>query len=430
MSKIRELREKQARIYTEAMSLRDEIKDDTPEDRVAEVDQKFDRMMADFDKLEKDIEREERLQKAGRIVEGNGDGRRPTGDDVEARGEVPPADIDEPPVTYKEAFDLAVRWGVSALNPEQRGVLMTGRIGSEIPPEIRAQATGTDAAGGYIVPEGFSGEIDKAMAAWGPMWEPGVTRELNTASGNKIPWPTVDDTANTGRIKAENASVDDDGTDDVVFGEAELDAYVYDTGMVRVPLEMLQDSFTPMESILTDLFGERMGRLANTTLTTGTGTAQPQGIVTGSTLGKTAASATAITSDEILDTLHSVDPAYRESPMFRWQFNDTTLLAIRKLTDGQGNYLWQMGDIRVGEPNMLLGHPYSVNQAMASPASTTIPILIGDHSRFVVRKVLGFQVMTLRERYAENFQVGMVGFKRFDSVLLNTAAVKHLQMAV
>jgi len=107
-------------------------------------------------------------------------------------------------------------------------------------------------------------------------------------------------------------------------------------------------------------------------------------------------------------------------------FNDTTLAAIRKLKDGQGNYLWQMGDVRSGEPDTFQGKPYSVNQAMASSGVSTKPIIFGDMSKFLVRKVRGFEVMTLRERYAERFQVGMVGFKRFDSELVNAGAVKHL----
>jgi HK97 family phage major capsid protein len=181
-----------------------------------------------------------------------------------------------------------------------------------------------------------------------------------------------------------------------------------------------------MEPLLTDLFGERLGRTANEVLTTGTGSGQPNGIVTAASTGLTAASATAITSDELIDLFHSVDPAYRASPKCRWMFNDSTLAAIRKLKDGQGNYLWQMGDVRTGEPDMFLGKAYSVNQAMADIATGNSSVLFGDLSRYVVRKVRGFQVMTLRERYAENFQVGMVGFKRFDGELLNTSAVKKL----
>ena len=84
---------------------------------------------------------------------------------------------------------------------------------------------------------------------------------------------------------------------------------------------------------------------------------------------------------------------------------------------------------RAGEPSTILGFAYSVNQAMADIAAGAKPIIFGDHSRYVVRKVRGFSVLTLRERYAENFQIGMVGFKRFDGELLNNNAVKHLAMA-
>ena len=421
MATLKELREQQARIATNARAKFDEIKDDTPAERAAEIEREFDAMMAEHDKIGSQVERLKKLE-AAESRANDGDDRRPLGADGEQRG----AETQKV-AEYREVFSKAVREGVAALDKEERNLLMQRQ--SEVPHEIRAQSTGTDSAGGYTVPTEFSGEIDKAMAAWGPMWDANIVRELSTGNGRRIDWPTVDDTAKTGRIKAENASVDDDGTDDVAFGTKQLDAYIYDTGMVKVPLELLQDSAFNMESLLNDLFGERLGRLANSVLTTGTGSSQPNGIVTASGLGKTAASATAITADELIDLVHSVDPAYRASPKCRFMFNDSTMAAIRKLKDGQGNYLWQMGDVRTGEPNRILGHSYSVNQAMASIATGNKTVLFGDFSKFVVRKVMGFQIMTLRERYAEAFQVGMLGFKRFDSELLNTAAVKHLIQA-
>lgn len=416
--KIKELREQQAKLATNAKSKLEEITDDTPEERAKEIETEFDAMMANYDKLEERIAREQKLEDAEARAN-EGDPRRPRGEDGESRGNKAP--------DYKDVFVKAIRFGVSGLKPEEREILQRHR--TDVPEEVRAQSVGTDAAGGFTVPTELQAEIDKAMAAWGPMWDPGVARELNTSNGRRLEWPTVDDTAKTGRIKAENASVDDDGTDDVAFGQKELDAYVYDTGMVRIPLELTQDSAFNIEALLNELFGERLGRLANTTLTTGTGSSQPNGVVTASSLGKTAASGTAIAADELIDLLHSVDPAYRASPLSRWMFNDTTLAAIRKLKDGDGNYLWQMGDVRVGEPAQILGHPYSVNQAMANIGLSAKPVIFGDFSRYLVRKVMGFQVITLRERYAENFQVGMVGFKRFDGELLNTAAVKHYIMA-
>jgi HK97 family phage major capsid protein len=112
-----------------------------------------------------------------------------------------------------------------------------------------------------------------------------------------------------------------------------------------------------------------MGRIANAKLTTGSGSSDVEGIVTNSAAGVTAASATAVTADEIIDLVHSVDPEYRQSPNAAIMMNDSTLTAIRKLKDGNGNYLWQMGDFQIGTPQNILGYPVVVNQDMDSIAT-------------------------------------------------------------
>ncbi|MEM1142733.1 MAG: phage major capsid protein [Pseudomonadota bacterium] len=412
---IRQMRERAAEIATEARTLLDTITDDMDAGQVAEIEGRFDTMMSDHERLMDSADREQRLLDAER----RGMPTDPSGETTEGR-------IDDDPVVpeYEDVFRRCLGFGVSGLNAEERAVLQQHR--AELTQEMRAQAAGSDAAGGYTVPEGFSGEIDRGMALWGPMWDANIVREYNTSSGNDLPWPTLDDTASRGRIKAENAQAQDDGSDDVVFGERRMGAYVHDTGIVRIPMELLQDSAFDIESLMDDVFGERLGRTANDVLTVGSGTNQPHGIVPAAGVGITVASNAAIASDELFDMQHSVDPAYRASPRCRWQFNDATLNVLKKLKDGDGNYLWQMGDIRQGEPNTLLNHPYSINQAMADIGASARSIVFGDHSRYVVRKVRGFMLMTLRERYAERFQIGMVGFKRFDGELLNSNAVKAL----
>ena len=422
-TEIRKKRERMAELATEARAQLDTITDKTDAAAAREIEQRFDTIMAEHDQIAATVERAERLAKAEDRAAA-GAPRRPVADDAEARAE---AEEHQNTPEYREVFVKQLRYGAAELLPEERQVLRDGFVNFDT--ESRAQTSTTGSSGAYTVPVELAPEIDVAMALWGPMWDAQIVREINTTTGVRINWPTVDDTAKTGRIKAQNAAVDDDDSDDVAFGEKQLDAYVYDTGLVRVPLELLQDSNFDIESLMNDLFGERLGRLANTILTTGSGSSLPMGIVTASTPGKTAASATALAADELIDLFHSVDPAYRASPKCRWMFNDATLAVIRKLKDGQNNYLWQMGDVRAGEPDQFLGKPYSVNQAMASIAGNAKPVIFGDFSRFIVRKVIGFQVLTLRERYAEKFQVGMVGFKRFDSELLNTAAIKHLVQA-
>ena len=413
MDKILELREQKATLATQARAELDSVAKEKDSSRVAEIEARFDAIMADHDKIEKDIQREVRLAEAEKAAV---ESRRPV-DASEAKAQ---AEERSQTPEYKEVFEKQLRFGASTLNAEERAVLMEGKS------EVRAQSTGTGSAGGFTVPEGFSGQIEQTMADWGPMYDGTIVTDLRTSSGNAIPWPTVDDTAKRGRLKAENAAVDDDGSDDVSFAEKVLNAYVYDTGIVRIPMELLQDSYFNMESLLVELFGERMGRTANSVLTTGTGSSQPNGIVTASSMGKTTASTSAMTSDELIDLFHSVNAAYRRSPKCRWMFNDTTLSTIRKMKDGQGNYLWTMGDVRTGEPDMFLGKPYSINDDMADVEAGEKAVLFGDMSKYVVRKVNDFSVMTLRERYAEYFQVGMVGHTRFDGELLNTGAVKHL----
>ncbi|WP_141489274.1 phage major capsid protein, partial [Rhizobium phaseoli] len=132
-------------------------------------------------------------------------------------------------------------------------------------------------------------------------------------------------------------------------------------------------------------------------------------------------------ADEIIDLSHSVDPAYRTSPKVRFMFNDLTLAAIRKLKDGQGNYLWQMGNVKEGVPGTLLGYNYSINQAMANIATGNKTIIFGDLGKYWVRKVGSPVIGVLRERFWPD--LGVAGLIRFDGELLDTAAVKYLVQA-
>ncbi len=419
---MKDLREQQARIATNARAKFDEIKDDTPAERATEIEREFDAMMAEHDQIGERMARLQKLEDAEKRANA-GDPRRPKGDNGEARGAE-----DDVPVDYKDVFIKAMRFGVTELSTEERGILVSGR-NRDSDVDRRAQATAPGAAGGYLIPQGFSGEIDKALAAWGPMLDQDVARQYPTSTGNPIPWPTNDDTAQRGEQHAENGAVTDDGSGDVVLGQKTLNAYLYDSKVVRVSIEMLQDSFFSMDGLLIELFGERLGRTGNDVLTVGDGSNKPHGVVSGSTLGKTAASATAIVADELIDLQHSVDPAYRASPRCYWQMNDTTLAAIRKLKDGQGNYLWQMGDVKTGAPDTLLGKPYKINQAMASIATGNKAVIFGDHSKYVVRRVGDMQMISLRERYMDNLQVGFIAFMRLDGKLLDGRAIKHLKLA-
>ncbi len=419
----KELIEKREKLVVDARAALEEIKKNTDDGRAAELERRHDAIMAEYDKVDAQLAREMRMADAEkRLEERAAEERRrqrPNPGDGEARGQDQGEAVD-----YRSAFHryVQVAGDMSALSAEERAALQAGVA----PREARMQTTsgGGGAAGGYTVPTELSNQIIKSMKAWGPMYDEDICTVMTTSGGNPIDLPTIDDTGVPVAKHTEGGAVTDDGGSDATFGKKTLNAFAYDTEWVKFSWELAQDSIFNFENLLGDLLGQRLGRRANTELTIGDGSDDPNGIVTASSLGKTAAAVAAITWDEIIDLEHSVDPAYRSSPKARYMFNDATLAACRKLKDGQGNYLWQMGDVQKGVPGSFNGRPYSINQAMDSLGAAKKVMLFGDFSKYFVRKVGGIVLFVARERFAPD--IGLLGLIRLDGELGDTAAVKHL----
>ena len=274
------------------------------------------------------------------------------------------------------------------------------------------------------MPEGFAGEFDKALKAFGGIRQ--VARMFPTPDGRDIPWPTVDDTANVGELLGENVAA---AEQDVAFGQVVLKAFKYSSKIVLVSMELLQDSFFDIGTILNDLLAERIGRITNTHFTLGTGSGQPQGVVVAAGLGKTGASGqtTTLIQEDIIDLEHSVDPLYR--PGCSYMLADSTLKAIKKLKDSTGRWLFQANNeasLAAGNqgPN-INGYPFTVNQDIAAMAASAKSVLFGNFGKYVVRDVREFALLRLQERYAEKGQVGFIAFTRHDGRAINANAIKY-----
>ena len=292
--------------------------------------------------------------------------------------------------------------------------------------EMRAQETSPDSAGGFLIPEGFVYELERAFLAFGGMRE--VSSVIRTATGNDLSWPSVNDTSNKGHILAEAGTVSEQ---DVTFAATTFNAYKYSSKLVKVSEELLQDSAFNLASELGSLLGERIARILNEHFTTGTGTDQPNGVVTAATdSGVTVASATAITATEIIDLFHSVDPAYRDSDRSVWMMNDSSVAAVRKLVDSDGQFLWQPG-MQLGVPDRLYGRRVIINQDCADIAADNKPFLFGDFRLYKIRDVAGFRLRKLIERFSDQDLTGFIAFSRHDADLLNagTNPIKFLTMA-
>jgi len=409
--KIQELRDKRGRLVKqmrEFVNSEAEARQNGETSAVADYAKSFERCEAEERALYREIQTLEREEEARREAAGQ---HAPKDEHGEQRAAGSPEE-------YRNAFTQYFRNGSESLSAEQKTLLKANFRGTS------PQST-TAALGGYTIPTGFMPELGKAMLDYSGIMQ--AARIVRTDSGNTMYWPTVDDTSTLATLVSEGSSTT---VADITFAQKQLDAYTYRT-LAQISEELMQDSAFDMEATVRELFAERFGRAFNAALTTGTGSSQPNGVVTGSALGKTAASATAFTYSEMLDLVHSVDPSYRYGQNVGFMFNDAVLAAIKKLSIGSSDAfpVWQPG-MTSKDPDTVLGFRYWVNQSMDSALTTGKKIMLfGDFSKYVIRMVRDVTVRRLNERYAESLLVGVLGFARIDGEVLNSAAIKRLVLA-
>lgn len=377
-------------------------------DMSAEERSNWDEAEARLSQVSSDIERLERfaaLDKVDRsqvVVAGAGDETRDDAQDHDRR--------------YAEAFNAYLRRGMNGVPADGQQMLMQ-RF------ESRAQGTQDDSLGGYLVPEGFRNTVTETMKAFGGILA--VCTVITTSTGADLPWPTNDDTGNEGEFLAENTQLN---VQDVTFGQRKLLAHTVNSKIVRVAIQLLQDSAFALDSWLPRKLGERIGRRAARAWTQGTGIDQPEGITTsvatGATGTGTIASGIAYKYPDLVDLEHSVDPAYR--PRARYVVADSALKHIRKLKDTQDRPLW-VPIPAPGFPPTINGYEYTVDNSMPAVAVNSKSVAFGDfQAGYIVRQVQGVQAVRLTERYADFLQVGFLGFARLDGKVDDASALRIL----
>ena len=223
--------------------------------------------------------------------------------------------------------------------------------------------------------------------------------------------------------------VDEEGTipeSDDAFSQVSIGAYKLAT-RVKVSEELLNDSVFDLESYISREFARRIGNKEEEAFFTGDGTGKPLGVLAatgGAEIGVTAASATAFTADEVFDLFYSLKAPYRKNAVFL--MNDSSVKALRKLKDGNGQYLWQPS-LTAGTPDMLLGRPVYTSAFMPAMAASAKSILFGDLSYYWVADRQGRSFRRLGELYATTGQVGFLASQRVDGKLILPEAVKVLQ---
>lgn len=282
-----------------------------------------------------------------------------------------------------------------------------------------ALQVGTDSEGGFLVPDEFEQTLVEALEE--ENFFRNIATVIQTSSGDrKI--PVVASKGEAAWIDEEGAFVESDET----FGQVSIGAYKVGT-MIKVSDELLNDSAFNLEAYISKEFGRRIGSKEEEAFFVGNGTGKPTGIfnATGGASEGTKTSTATIAFDDVMDLFYSVKSPYRKKAV--WVLNDTTVKALRKLKDNNGNYIWQPS-VQAGQPDMILNRPYHTSAYVPEIAAGKKVMAFGDFSYYWIADRQGRSFKRLNELYAANGQVGFLASQRVDGKLILTEAVKTMTM--
>ena len=292
------------------------------------------------------------------------------------------------------------------------------RSKAPMPAVTNALQVGTDSEGGYLVPDEYERTLVEALEEENIFRQ--MAKVIKTSSGDrKIPVVASKGTASW--IDEEGAYPESDDS----FGQVSIGAYKLGT-MIKVSEELLNDSVFDLQSYISREFARRIGAKEEEAFFTGDGKGKPLGVLAatgGAETGVTAASATAVTADELMDLYYSLKSPYRKKSV--WVLNDSTIKAIRKLKDNNGQYLWQPS-LTAGAPDMILGRPIKTSAYMPAIAAGAKTIAFGDFSYYWIADRQGRSFKRLNELFAATGQVGFLASQRVDGKMILAEAVKVL----
>lgn len=283
--------------------------------------------------------------------------------------------------------------------------------------EARQMTTSADAE---LVPQGFYDQLQRILRYTGPAFEPGLYTVLQTASGEEIKVPRQL-TFSVGSLTAEGAVFAESNPTGEAFN---LNAYKYGT-LIKVSRELVEDSGIDVVGFIAEQAGNALGAIINSELATGNGSDKPNGIFIAAGSGvRGTATDFKPSADDLIDLWGTVDSAYASRPSVAWQMRRATLAHVRKLKDGEGQYLF---DVSSGATPTVLGHRIVENPYAPAMGTAAKSVIFGDMSSYHVRRVRDIEVARSDEAYFANDLIGFRVSVRVDGDLGQSGAVKFFQ---
>ncbi len=417
--KIRRLLAERAKVVADQRAMLDKAE---AEKRGLSADENtnYENMDADIDRLTRDIEREKKLETREREMRDSADPFKPTpGNSGEVRTlEYRGAKIDLPAGSeaWRAAYAKWMSRGGHALSAD----------------EIRALQADADIYGGFLVaPPQFVLKLIKAMD--NEVFIRAMATVYPVTKAESLGAPSLDNDPADPSWTAEIATGSEDST--MSFGKRELSPHPL-AKLIKVSEKLLRVSAMDVESLVISRLAYKNGVTAENCYLNGTGSNQPMGVFTAATVGfgistsrdvSTGNTATAFTTDGLINALYSLKAQYH--PKATWIFHRDAIKMLRKLKDGEGQYIWNP-DIKGGQPDMILARPYKMSEYCPNTFTASQYVgIIGDFSYYWIADALNMRIQRLNELYAATNQVGFISRMESDGMPVLEEAFARVKLS-
>lgn len=316
-----------------------------------------------------------------------------------------------------QAFDTFLRKSFKDYSPEEMTAFRN------------TMSTTTGSQGGYTVQTEVASQLIDAMKDYGGMRR--EASQITTAMGNDMSFPATDGTAEIGEWVAQNTAAT---AADPTFGTVAVNCFKAGSKVITIPIELLQDAQIDVQGLVFKRMADRIGRLANQGYSVGTGTGQPNGVVTAATVGKVGTTGQTLTIiyDDLVDLLDSIDYSYQQAGSRQcWMMSQTLRKVIRKIKDTSGRPIWTPSydaGIAGATADQLMGFDVCINNDMPVPAANAKSLAFGDMSKYIIRDAMDVSIFRFDDSaYMSKGQIGFLAWARTGGNLLDTAAVKLYQ---
>lgn len=365
----------------------------------AEEDEQYNKRDGDIDKLEGEIQRLQkqldRERELGEKEESENRGNEERGEKRTLAQALQDRSIENIRDTeeYRNAFGGWLARGAEAITAE----------------EYRAMQADSDIGGGYLVaPQQMVMELLKEVDDIAVIRQYARTHQLTKAASLGV--PTLDKDADDWDWTAELRTGSET---EIEFGKRELRPHPL-AKRVKISNTLLRKAAMGPEQIVRERLAYKLGITQEKAYMTGDGVQKPLGVFTASADGistdrdvSTGNTGTEIMPDGLIEAKYTLKQAYWSRA--RWIFHRDALKQIRKMKDGNGQYIWQPG-ISGGAPDRILELPYTASEFAPNTFSSGLYVgILGDFRYYWIVDALDMAIQRLVELYAETNQTGFIG---------------------